>query len=82
MLSHLPMPGGSPDEKLGLLAVVMIPLVFLLGWLYNSWRMGRFAKKPRKMGPQPHLGAWWGAALILMILLLSILVFLAGRFLG
>lgn len=40
-------PIHTDDKGLGLLVFVIAPAAFLLRWLYNAYRMGKFRKKQR-----------------------------------
>ena len=45
-----PSPNQADSTGLGLLVFVFAPAVFLLGWLYNTHRLGKF-KKPQRTAP-------------------------------
>ena len=40
-------PVNVDSETLGLMVFVVIPVIYLLCWLYNAHRMGKFRKKQR-----------------------------------
>ena len=45
-----PNPNHADSTVLGLMVFVFAPAVFLLGWLYNAHRLGKF-RKPRHTAP-------------------------------
>ena len=73
-------PHSNHNDALGLMMLVIAPAVFLLCWLYNAYRLGKFRKRRHAPPNIARKRTYKKGLFVIGCIILAILLGLAARF--